>query len=136
MIRRPPRSTRTDTLFPYTTLFRSRSATLRAKGPRWSSSWTKGNVPGRGSRPKLGFSPKMPQMEDGTRINPFVSLPREKSPSTAATEAGSEVPRVGKEGVSKSSTRCDRDHYNKKRRYLDLTALLKQLSPFTSKLTK
>src|SRR3546814_2989539 len=26
MIRRPPRSTRTDPLFPYTTLFRSRSA--------------------------------------------------------------------------------------------------------------
>src|SRR3546814_8664239 len=25
MLRRPPRSTRTDTLFPYTTLFRSRS---------------------------------------------------------------------------------------------------------------
>src|SRR3546814_6761169 len=29
MIRRPPRSTRTDTLFPYTTLFRSRPATER-----------------------------------------------------------------------------------------------------------
>src|SRR3546814_11422566 len=29
MIRRPPRSTRTDTLFPYTTLFRSNS-------PRWT----------------------------------------------------------------------------------------------------
>src|SRR3546814_5025660 len=27
MIRRPPRSTRTDTLFPYTTLFRSRPTT-------------------------------------------------------------------------------------------------------------
>src|SRR3546814_6049392 len=27
MIRRPPRSTRTDTLFPYTTLFRSSGAT-------------------------------------------------------------------------------------------------------------
>src|SRR3546814_21053880 len=27
MIRRPPRSTRTDTLFPYTTLFRSRQPT-------------------------------------------------------------------------------------------------------------
>src|SRR3546814_13496588 len=27
MIRRPPRSTRTDTLFPYTTLFRSRRGT-------------------------------------------------------------------------------------------------------------
>src|SRR3546814_1331628 len=28
MIRRPPRSTRTDTLFPYTTLFRSEAAPL------------------------------------------------------------------------------------------------------------
>src|SRR3546814_10105607 len=30
MIRRPPRSTRTDTLFPYTTLFRSRAELLTA----------------------------------------------------------------------------------------------------------
>src|SRR3546814_4505770 len=29
MIRRPPRSTRTDTLFPYTTLFRSRGSYRR-----------------------------------------------------------------------------------------------------------
>src|SRR3546814_13286496 len=29
MIRRPPRSTRTDTLFPYTTLFRSATAERR-----------------------------------------------------------------------------------------------------------
>src|SRR3546814_16830055 len=28
MIRRPPRSTRTDTLFPYTTLFRSGTGTI------------------------------------------------------------------------------------------------------------
>src|SRR3546814_13921123 len=28
MIRRPPRSTRTDTLFPYTTLFRSRPSRM------------------------------------------------------------------------------------------------------------
>src|SRR3546814_2595307 len=41
MIRRPPRSTRTDTLFPYTTLFRScatrcpsRSPDLRRRCPR------------------------------------------------------------------------------------------------------
>src|SRR3546814_3415996 len=32
MIRRPPRSTRTDTLFPYTTLFRSTDR-ARRKGP-------------------------------------------------------------------------------------------------------
>src|SRR3546814_5204438 len=33
MIRRPPRSTRTDTLFPYTTLFRSRQECDRRHGP-------------------------------------------------------------------------------------------------------
>src|SRR3546814_1092878 len=38
MIRRPPRSTRTDTLFPYTTLFRS--------GPRRSWSPRPQNTPG------------------------------------------------------------------------------------------
>src|SRR3546814_16266987 len=32
MIRRPPRSTRTDTLFPYTTLFRSRQ-----RGDAWNA---------------------------------------------------------------------------------------------------
>src|SRR3546814_1209272 len=32
MIRRPPRSTRTDTLFPYTTLFRSMAWSLRFHG--------------------------------------------------------------------------------------------------------
>src|SRR3546814_15228324 len=34
MIRRPPRSTRTDTLFPYTTLFRSSIATIEGGGRR------------------------------------------------------------------------------------------------------
>src|SRR3546814_2536593 len=33
MIRRPPRSTRTDTRFPYTTLFRSRSSQRPLAGP-------------------------------------------------------------------------------------------------------
>src|SRR3546814_9024985 len=35
MIRRPPRSTRTDTLFPYTTLFRSH----RQRADRASAPW-------------------------------------------------------------------------------------------------
>src|SRR3546814_486867 len=34
MLRRPPRSTRTDTLFPYTTLFRSRLAPRRSRRRR------------------------------------------------------------------------------------------------------
>src|SRR3546814_9595454 len=33
MIRRPPRSTRTDTLFPYTTLFRSKKHRIPARVP-------------------------------------------------------------------------------------------------------
>src|SRR3546814_6393470 len=38
MIRRPPRSTRTDTLFPYTTLFRSpKTAQGFAKPPHWTN---------------------------------------------------------------------------------------------------
>src|SRR3546814_8868286 len=35
MIRRPPRSTRTDTLFPYTTLFRSIAIDNTFLGPLW-----------------------------------------------------------------------------------------------------
>src|SRR3546814_1775097 len=35
MIRRPPRSTRTDTLFPYTTLFRSAAIPVQARS--WQS---------------------------------------------------------------------------------------------------
>src|SRR3546814_6395596 len=35
MIRRPPRSTRTDTLFPYTTLFRSGAGEREAQKLAW-----------------------------------------------------------------------------------------------------
>src|SRR3546814_9950366 len=38
MIRRPPRSTRTDTLFPYTTLFRSASSSIFATSSHTTSS--------------------------------------------------------------------------------------------------
>src|SRR3546814_4476802 len=54
MIRRPPRSTRTDTLFPYTTLFRSH----RDKTPRLSPSEYTCSPPRRygplGGRPLAG----------------------------------------------------------------------------------
>src|SRR3546814_20945424 len=39
MIRPPPRSTRTDTLFPYTTLFRSVSKEVRANSAKFMQSW-------------------------------------------------------------------------------------------------
>src|SRR3546814_18484528 len=47
MIRRPPRSTRTDTLFPYTTLFRSGSSRrrLRRRAERRASAGRAGQRP-------------------------------------------------------------------------------------------
>src|SRR3546814_2935201 len=42
MIRRPPRSTRTDTLFPYTTLFRSVNQELNAVASGGSTIFYKG----------------------------------------------------------------------------------------------
>src|SRR3546814_15199306 len=51
MIRRPPRSTRTDTLFPYTTLFRSLIPRYRNLGRKPGSDFLRGyQVQGVGSR--------------------------------------------------------------------------------------
>src|SRR3546814_20653555 len=45
MIRRPPRSTRTDTLFPYTTLFRSAHRQIVNKLDRWNrDGWPPGPI--------------------------------------------------------------------------------------------
>src|SRR3546814_2408828 len=44
MIRRPPRSTRTDTLFPYTTLFRSRPC-VSGQGRRGAKSGPRAPYP-------------------------------------------------------------------------------------------
>src|SRR3546814_4534549 len=49
MIRRPPRSTRTDTLFPYTTLFRSDAAHYAAER---HDQVERGQVLGVGPRPR------------------------------------------------------------------------------------
>src|SRR3546814_9028258 len=47
MIRRPPRSTRTDTLFPYTTLFRSATGWIAASVP---AAWPAATAAGPGPR--------------------------------------------------------------------------------------
>src|SRR3546814_18779732 len=49
MIRRPPRSTRTDTLVPYTTLFRSGVTDKVKKGPSTASLWSIIDLSGRTS---------------------------------------------------------------------------------------
>src|SRR3546814_7241673 len=71
MIRRPPRSTRTDTLFPYTTLFRSPTTPLPTQFRQRPDAWPQA------ARPKLrtGKSRKTPS---ATRIT-FQPTPPAKS---------------------------------------------------------
>src|SRR3546814_16150250 len=64
MIRRPPRSTRTDTLFPYTTLFRS----CRRRGA------------GRGAAPDLSSAPHAPEPRIPT-LPPRRRMPRGDRPA-------------------------------------------------------
>src|SRR3546814_5570271 len=61
MIRRPPRSTRTDTLFPYTTLFRSRRRKARL------AIRTLGPLPSRGEDMQACELARQPEWEGGKR---------------------------------------------------------------------
>src|SRR3546814_10157557 len=77
MIRRPPRSTRTDTLFPYTTLFRS-AALARDTGATVVASAHAANVLRRGRSgpddPQMAWLPSFPSVQnirevgDGERL--------------------------------------------------------------------
>src|SRR3546814_3981946 len=53
MIRRPPRSTRTDTLFPYTTLFRSKRAQHEMSAHRMAHQHARPRRCGRPARPEI-----------------------------------------------------------------------------------
>src|SRR3546814_13867366 len=54
MIRRPPRSTRTDTLFPYTTLFRSRSEGFTKLVAAWEKAGLAARWPAAGADSWVG----------------------------------------------------------------------------------
>src|SRR3546814_9719547 len=67
MIRRPPISTRTDTLFPYTTLFRSSRRT--AGGPGWAGNlWRRRRLHLRDARLSRGRGCPLPSL-----LRPFRS---------------------------------------------------------------
>src|SRR3546814_17438691 len=100
MIRRPPRSTRTDTLFPYTTLFRSylvektgqflpKDAAARMQAIQWLM-WQMG-----------GFGPMLGQAHH------FLRAAKEQVPYGVEryTTERSEERRVGKECVSPCRSR-------------------------------
>src|SRR3546814_20073101 len=92
MIRRPPRSTRTDTLFPYTTLFLSVLCDVEEKdGASTSSAQTEGE------RIRLvrtwAFPIPIHSAEAATVIVPFGHWPRMAGEYIASTRVGGRVKR-------------------------------------------
>src|SRR3546814_17585279 len=75
MIRRPPRSTRTDTLCPYTTLFRS--LILPPPSPHRRSSCSALSRASRAAAPSLALDPRVkPEGDEKRRHNGESLLPR------------------------------------------------------------
>src|SRR3546814_9447235 len=68
MIRRPPRSTRTDTLFPYTTLFRSRLSGVRGRAASVRRAVLSGLDPVHHLRSGGGLSVSMGRFAGGDRV--------------------------------------------------------------------
>src|SRR3546814_4296042 len=96
MIRRPPRSTRTDTLFPYTTLFRS------ARGPHRQDQALEG-----GARQGPAGAEEAPQHEpDVGRGDGGAQLPRlAASDSVEEALEGQEGPEPRRAGAERRSLR-------------------------------
>src|SRR3546814_18415261 len=72
MIRRPPRSTRTDTLFPYTTLFRSRRSARWARSP--SAEGDRGRPARKGSRGPASVSPSVRSEEHTSELQSLMRI--------------------------------------------------------------
>src|SRR3546814_14368656 len=83
MIRRPPRSTRTDTLFPYTTLFRS------CRGEFRREDMDAQQLPGRAVRENVEVERRIPPppIADRSRLPP-ARLPDDVPPGPLPTRAG------------------------------------------------
>src|SRR3546814_12365371 len=138
MIRRPPRSTRTDTLFPYTTVFRSRGwqcrthviekadevrVALRGKRRTAGASGADAIGPGRASGGPGGVRGGPPQAGEHARRSAARAVRlevREAERRSICSGPGgrgdrrSEERRVGKEGVSTCRSRWSPYHSNKK----------------------
>src|SRR3546814_18107072 len=116
MIRRPPRSTRTDTLFPYTTLFRSHQP-LDAVGVEGDALARPNDEPDHRRRGAFLVPACLAADGDGVgTINNLLAAQADRqfdlssnAPSVSDTK-DSEERRVGKEGVSTSSSRWSTYH--------------------------
>src|SRR3546814_1286631 len=108
MVRRPPRSTRTDTLFPYTTLFRSPSWMRHLPSGR-GSGWTVAGRAGAG----VGFGVATGAGVDGTGADAVLPGTGYGAPGSGAAavafEGGSATVRIGGL-VDRKSTRLNSSH--------------------------
>src|SRR3546814_17233319 len=118
MIRRPPRSTRTDTLFPYTTLFRSpeHKAFADAYRKRYNETPKVGSVVGYASLMSIAAGIKRAGSTDTEKlVDAFAGLQLETpfGPVTYRAldhQSRSEERRVGKECVRTCRYRWSPEH--------------------------
>src|SRR3546814_19890638 len=112
MIRRPPRSTRTDTLFPYTTLFRSPAPCFR---PPIQADFADGAVGAAGEAVKDYYDTLGVQRDaDAAALKAAyrklaMQYHPDRNPGDTTAER-SEERRVGKEGVSTCRSRWSPYH--------------------------
>src|SRR3546814_18808545 len=114
MIRRPPRSTRTDTLFPYTTLFRSLAHAARRREPpglgagsRNGRAWHRSAVEDDDGNPAAGIL-RFLQSGNGTLVFFLIvaiAAWTDDDPARNRFLYRSYERHVGKEGVSKCKSR-------------------------------
>src|SRR3546814_6501634 len=77
MLRRPPRSTRTDTLFPYTTLFRSELLSFTTNSKRYSPGpWICVTVSARVPFSATVHTPSTSFSKRHSKVSPALWLPR------------------------------------------------------------
>src|SRR3546814_19817375 len=104
MIRRPPRSTRTDTLFPYTTLFRSNYQDFGGSSDTGPSMGPTGLMFGavEKTRTSTGFLPQRPQRCASTSSATTAGRPAKtpEIPSGACQPPGGGIPNVREQSNS------------------------------------
>src|SRR3546814_20634385 len=116
MIRRPPRATRTDTLFPYTTLFRSHAhrAPAKAGAQDHAAHRSKLWAPAFAGAQADAHAPRSRPLLQCTQPPRLIARHREQRIGLCAALARSEEGRVGNACVSTCSTRGSPNHKKKK----------------------
>src|SRR3546814_5418218 len=118
MIRRPPRSTRTDTLFPYTTLFRSYDPNLlvgRKRGNNYMKLLRDENNP-------LFIRPTQAQYPPGSTFKPLMAL---IGLQEGIVTADTRFPCYGGYRMGRLTVRCTHNHPRSEEHTSELQSLMR-----------